>query len=429
MIGATSSSPDATAWGKIAAWCVYDWGNSAFPAIITTFVFAPYFVQGVAANEAVGTAQWGWAVSASAIAVAFLSPPLGAIADAFGRRKPWLGFFTIICVVACFALWWVRPLASDILYALIVFAIANTAFELAIVFYNAMLPSVAPRGLIGRVSGWAWGLGYMGGLACLVFVLFAFVQTETPLFGLDKEMAEHARIVGPISAFWYAIFALPLFFMIRERSGKSTGAAGAVRQGLATLWRSLVNIRHYANIARYLGARMIYTDGLNTLFAFGGIYAAGTFGMELKEVIIFGICLNLMAGLGAAGFAWVDDLIGAKHTILIGLVGLIIFGTGILVVEDKTAFWILGLTLGVFFGPVQAGSRSLLVKVAPEAMMTEMFGLYSLSGKATAFFGPLVLGWVTLATNSQRAGMATVLVFFVVGGVILLTVREEQITE
>ncbi|MEE8444665.1 MAG: MFS transporter, partial [Alphaproteobacteria bacterium] len=277
------------------AWCVYDWANSAFPAIITTFVFAPYFVKAVAENEIDGTAQWGWAVTASALVVALLSPPLGAIADAGGPRKPWLAALTGLAVVSCFLLWFVRPTSDDVLYALVIFAAANVSFEFATVYYNAMLPDIAPADRIGRVSGWGWGLGYAGGLICLLIVLFGFVRADPLPFGLDRESLEHVRVVGPISALWYGVFALPLFWFVPDRRSRGLAAAEAVRRGLANLRQSLVEIRRYRNIVRFLLARMIYTDGLNTLFAFGGIYAAGTFGMDTAEIIMFGIALNATA--------------------------------------------------------------------------------------------------------------------------------------
>jgi UMF1 family MFS transporter len=171
---------------------------------------------------------------------------------------------------------------------------------------------------------------------------------------------------------------------------------------------------------------MIYTDGLNTLFAFGGIYAAGTFGMDITEVMLFGIALNVTAGLGAFAFGWVDDLIGPKRTIAVALVMLALTGAALLSVESKSAFWALGLVLGAFFGPAQAGSRSFMARLAPPDMRTEMFGLYSLSGKATAFAGPALLAWVAIATDSQRLGMATIIIFLVGGLALLLTVREPQ---
>jgi UMF1 family MFS transporter len=199
-----------------------------------------------------------------------------------------------------------------------------------------------------------------------------------------------------------------------------------VRRGLAQLVETARRIRQYGNIARFLIARLLYIDGLDTLFAFGGIYAAGSFGMTTAEIITFGIAINVTAGLGAAAFAWVDDAIGAKRTILIALVGLVAFGTPLLFAEGKFWFWALALPLGIFFGPAQAASRSLMARLAPPQLSAEMFGLFALSGRATAFLGPAALAWATLAFDSQRAGMATVLIFIVAGFVLLIPVREAR---
>lgn len=412
--------------GTRVVWCLYDWANSSFPAVILTFVFAAFFTRGVALNPVQGTGLWGSAITLSALAIAIASPVLGAIADRNGPRKPWLGVFTVLCVLATAGLWFVRPHPDSIMLALVLVAFGNFAFEIAIVFYNAMLPEICPESRLGRLSGWGWGLGYAGGLVCLVIVLFGFVQAEVPPFGLDRAAAEHVRISGPIAALWYAVFALPLFFLLPDRAGTGAGAAGAVREGFRQLAGTVRALKGRGAILRFLIGRMIYTDGLNTLFAFGGVYAAGTWGMEVEEVILFGIALNLTAGLGAAGFAWIDDWIGARRTILISLVGLMILGAGILIVTDKTWFWVLGAAIGIFFGPAQAASRSLMARMAPPDMRAEMFGLYALSGKATAFVGPAILGWVTVMANSQRVGMATVLVFFLVGFVILWPLVEPK---
>jgi UMF1 family MFS transporter len=420
------AAPLGAGRGARVVWCLYDWANSSFPAVILTFVFAAFFTRGVALNPVQGTGLWGSAITSSALAIAIASPVLGAIADCNGPRKPWLGVFTVICVLATAALWFVRPHPDSIMLALVLVAIGNFAFEIAIVFYNAMLPEICPEDRLGRLSGWGWGLGYAGGLVCLVIVLFGFVQVEVPPFGLDRGAAEHVRISGPIAALWYALFALPLFLILPDRTGTGAGALGAVRKGFGQLAGTLRALRGRGAILRFLIGRMIYTDGLNTLFAFGGVYAAGTWGMEVEEVIMFGIALNLTAGLGAAGFAWIDDWIGARRTILISLVGLMILGAGILIVTDKTWFWILGAAIGIFFGPAQAASRSLMARMAPPDMRAEMFGLYALSGKATAFVGPAVLGWVTVLANSQRVGMATVLAFFLVGFVILWPLKEPE---
>jgi MFS transporter, UMF1 family len=411
--------------GQIS-WALYDWANSAFSAVIITFVFATYFSQGIAPDPVTGTALWGWTMTVGGIAIAVVSPILGAIADAGGRRKPWLAVFTGVSVIGCLLLWQARPDPAFVLFTLVVVGITNLCFEIAGVFYNAMLPEIVSREYLGRLSGWAWGLGYAGGLACLIFALFALIQTETPLFGLDKASAEHVRATGPLVGLWLAVFSLPLFLFTPDRRSTGLPAALAVRQGLAQLRRTFANLRRYRAILRFLVARMIYTDGLNTLFAFGGIYAAGTFGMSTAEVIQFGILLNVTAGLGALGFAWIDDRIGAKRTILIALVGLLACGTAAVLATSTTVFWLAGGLLGIFVGPTQAASRSLMARMAPAEVRTEMFGLYALTGKITAYIGPFLLGTVTYWTGSQRWGIATILAFFVVGGLLLLPLREPK---
>jgi MFS transporter, UMF1 family len=406
------------------SWALYDWANSAFSAVIVTFVFATYFSQGIAENPTVGTAQWGWAMTASGIAIALTAPILGAVADAVGRRKPWLFGFTWGAIAGCFALWYARPEVDYVLYALVVVALTNFVYEIAQVFYNAMLPEIAGRERIGRISGWSWGLGYFGGLVCLTFTLFAFVHAETPLFGLSREDAENVRIVGPLVGAWYLVFSLPLLLFTPDRDATGRLLSEAVRDGLAKLWHTVRNVRHYREIAKFLIARLFYTEGLNTLFLFGGIYAAGTFGMDMAQVVQFGILLNITAGLGAFAFGWIDDWIGAKRTILIALACLMLFGLAAVLVTDPFLFWIIGAGLGLFVGPAQAASRSLMARIAPEDVRTEMFGLYALSGKITAYMGPFVLGTVTYLTNSQRLGVATILLFWLVGALLLLTVRD-----
>jgi len=407
----------------IAAWCLYDWANSAFPTVIITFVFAAYFTKGVAPDEVTGTALWGQAIGWSALFVAVISPIVGAIADHTGPRKPWLFVATLACVVLSSALWVVAPEADMMIWGLLLVACANIAFETGMVFYNAMLPDMVCDARIGRVSGWGWGTGYLGGLICLALVLVLFVQTDTPLFGLDKQSAEHLRATGPFVALWMALFAVPLFFFSPDRARTGIKVRQAVRRGFAELGQTVRTARAHATVFRYLLARMIYTDGLNTLFAFGGIYAAGTFGMSFADLIKFGIGMNVMAGLGALAFSWADDRWGPVRVIYISLTALTLLGAAILVITDITHFWIIGLSLGLFVGPAQSASRSLMAHLAPADIRTEMFGLYALSGKATAFLGPMLVGALTAAFDSQRVGMAGILVFFVVGGLLLRGVR------
>ena len=403
----------------LIAWCFYDWANSAFPTVVVTFIFAAYFTTTLSETPEAGTGLWGWALSLSGLAVALLAPVFGALADQRGRRKPWIGGFTLLAILCAAGLWWVAPDPGFALLALVLVGLGNAAFELGQVFYNAMLPDVASARRLGRVSGWAWGLGYAGGLVCLALCLVLFVRPEVPLFGLDTDAAEQIRIIGPFVALWFAVFALPLFLYTPDSPATGVPAGQAVRQGLATLVATLRALPRHGQVGRFLLARMIYTDGLNTLFAFGGIYAAGTFGMSFEDILVFGILLNVAAGLGAFGFGWMDDRLGAKPTIMVALAGLLAAGVSILLVETQAWFIALGCVLGLFIGPAQAASRSLMARLAPPELRGELFGLYALSGKATAFIGPALVGWVTVWADSQRAGMATIPIFFLIGMILL----------
>ena len=412
---------DKTQRGLIA-WCFYDWANSAFPTVITTFVFAAYFTKQVAPDTITGTNNWGVAISISALAVAISGPVFGAVADATGHRKPWLLAFTLIAALAAAMLWTVEPTTAFVLHALFWVALANFAFEMGMIFYNAMLVDIAPAERLGRWSGWGWGFGYLGGLTCLGLILVTFIQTETPPFGLNKEAAEELRITGPFVAVWMLLFALPLFFITADKLSTGKAIKTAIKEGVKTLIYTLRKLPHYRNLARFLLARMLYTDGLTTLFAFGGIYAAGTFRFSFEDLIVFGIGMNIAAGLGAIGFAWLDDGLGSKRVIMISVASLTLLGSSLLIIEDITLFWICSLTLGLFVGSAQSASRSLMARLAPTEMIAEFFGLYALSGKATAFLGPAVLAWATIEFESQRAGMATIILFFLTGLIIMIKV-------
>jgi UMF1 family MFS transporter len=405
---------------------LYDWANSAFSSVITTFIFATYFTEAVAESSTIGTAQWGRALGLCGVMIAVLSPIFGAIGDRGGRRKPWLAVFTLLCAAATSLLWFIGPSPRHVPWALILFSAATLGFEFATVFYNAMLPDLVSEDYLGRVSGWGWGLGYLGGLICLVIALLAFVQADPPPWGLNRQASEHIRMTNLLVGAWFGLFSLPLFLWTPDRPSKGLTMRAAVREGLRTLAGTLRHVRRYGSAVRFLLAHMIYADGLVTLFAFGGIYAAGTFGMDFAEVIWFGIALNVTAGIGAALFAWVDDKAGSKPTILIALACLIVLGAVGVLAESKQTFWISGMALGLFVGPAQAASRSLMARLAPAELQAEMFGLFALSGKATTFLGPLVLGAVTERFDSQRAGMASVLCFFLAGLLLLLPVKEPR---
>lgn len=410
----------------LASWCAYDWANSAFPTIVTTFIFPVYFTQAVAENPIQGAAQWGYTVAASSLVVAFAAPPLGAIADHLGRRKPWLLAFTLLTAAATAALWWVKPSPQYAFLALTLYAVAAASFGFAMVFYDAMLRSIAPPGYIGRISGWGWSLGYAGGLLCLVIALLAFIEADPPPFGLSAALREHVRATSLLVAAWFTLFSIPIFLFTPDRPARNTSFHDAIQSGLLGLHGSLRTILNHEPLARFLLAYMLYANGLNTLFAFGGIFAAGAFGMSLTEVLYFGIALNVTAGLGAAGFAWIDDLIGSKKTIMVALCAVSSLGLALVLVRSETVFVVLGCALGLFVGPAQAAGRSMMAKLAPHDLETEAFGLFGLAGKVTVFLGPLVLGLATQVSGSQRVGMSTVLVFFVAGILVLLPLREPE---
>ena len=358
-----------------------------------------------------------------ALLVAFGGPVLGALADQGGRRKPWILGFTLLATTATALLWFVTPEAGSVALALVLVGLGIVGAEFAVVFYNAMLPDLAPPDRLGRWSGWGWALGYTGGVLCLVIALFGFVNPE-PWFAIERSEAAHVRATFVLTAGWFLVFSIPFFLVTPDLAGPRKPMGVAVRDGLAQLATSIRHVRRYGVIVRFLIARMFYIDGLATIFAFGGVYAAGAFDMTEREVLLFGIALNVTAGFGALGFAWLDDHLGSRTTILLSLAGLLACGTAILVVDDRTLFWAAGMALGIFVGPAQAASRSYLARIAPAELRTEMFGLFALSGKATAFVGPLLVGWVTFATDSQRIGMSTILVFFAIGAALLWTLPD-----
>lgn len=406
------------------AWALFDWANSPFTTLIITFVFPPYFVAAIVGDQARGQAVWGYALAASGLVVAVLSPPLGALADAAGRRKPWILGFTLMCIIGSGLLWYAHPAPGFVTWTIACVIIANRGFEFGVVFNNAMLPDIVAKEELGRLSGWAWGLGYCGGLAALAIALLVFIPPETAPFGLDRGEGEQVRVLGPLTAPWFAVFAWPLLIFTPDRPAQAGGLRGALRAGLQQMRALLPELRDRPEVMRFLLGHMLYADGLATLFAFGGIYAAGTFGMTLSEVIAFGVLLNITAGLGAFAFGCVDDWIGSRRTVILTLAGLIIAAVAAVLAESRIVLWFAGATIGLFVGPVQAASRSFMARLSPNERQTEFFGLFALSGRATTFAGPALVAVITDATRSQRLGLVTIIVFCLAGLKLLVAVPE-----
>ncbi len=408
----------------IVSWAFYDFANSPFTTLVVTFVYSTYFTKAIASDPIIGTALWSRAVTTTAVIVALGSPILGALADRGGYRKLFVVLTTFICAAATAMLYFVLP--GRAFEALAVFVVANVAFEFGSVFYNAFLPDVAPHERIGSVSGLGWGLGYFGGLLALVLALVGLVQPDTPWFGFSKAAGENIRATNLLVAVWFVVFSLPLFLWVHEDRSRVSPAGSVVREAVSQLTRTFSHVRRYRQMVRFLVARLIYNDALVTVFAFGGIYAADTFGFSLQEVLVFGIVLNVAAGGGAILLGFVDDRIGGKRTIVVSLIGLILATTLAVLATSKLWFWVAGIWIGIFVGPNQAASRSLMGRFVPADTENEFFGFFAFSGKLTAFIGPFFLGLVTQISGSQRVGVSVVLILFAIGFGLLLTVDERE---
>lgn len=404
---------------------MYDFANSAFTTIIVTFVFAAYFTQEIASDKNTGTALWADAIAFSSLVIAILSPVIGAVSDRIGYRKHFLFGMTTILVAACASLYGVEP--GQVGRALTLFIIANIAFELGIVFYNSFLPDFAPKNKIGRISGFAWAMGYIGGLLALTIVLFGFIQADPPWFGLSSTEGQNIRATNLLTAAWIFIFSLPLFFWLKDdKPGQKAGCRHLIKGTALQLLATFRELKNYRQIIRFLFARIMYNDGLLTIFAFGGIYAAGTFNFTTDEIIMLGIVLNISAGAGSLALGYLDDLLGSKHTLLLSIAGLVLATILAVAATTKFWFWVAGITIGLFVGPNQASSRAMMARFIPMGKENEFFGFFAFSGKATAFLGPLMLGKITSLFGSQRLGVASLLIFFIAGATLLLRVDEKE---
>ncbi len=466
------------------SWALFDWANQPFFTLVTTFIFAPYFsgdlVAGLQESQALrdlghapsaeelarikeasgaaGQSALAFTQSAAGILLALLSPFLGSMADITGRRKPYIFLFQLLTATGCALLWFAAPGQVGIVL-LISFALilATIGAEFSIVFNNALLPRIAEPERIGWLSGLGWGLGYIGGLLALVIVLAvrdpAMVGLapagSPPLFGLDAKAFEVERLIGPMSALWLALFALPMFLLTPD--GKRSGVAplDAARDGARRLWATARRVSHYRNPFLFLIAYMIYNDGLAAIIAFGGVYAKGTFGWSTVTLGVFGIAITLFAIPGCLFGGRLDDRFGSRRLVLWSILGVIVATFGILSVSadrvlyaisvsplrpdrglfgstQELTFMGFAMLLSICMGPMQAGSRTLMGRLAPEGMSGEFFGLFALSGRATAWMAPTAIAIVTTMTQTQRWGVAIVLPFLVIGFCLLWFVREER---
>lgn len=395
---------------EIISYALYDWATSPVPTLHATFVFAVYFTTTVMPEN--GTFAWSQMSALAAFIVAFAAPFFGALADGKAMRKTLLMIVTVIGIISAAALWFVKPDASFATMALVLSAINIVVMEIAFVFYNALIVGVSTPKNIGRVSGFSWGLGYIGAIVCL-FLALAFVMPEVAPFGLDKSMAEHVRITMPLAAVWLLVFSIPFFIYVPE----GEKSEGSFKEILVEGWQV---VRTTPGVLRFLIARIFYADALVTLFAMGGIFAAKVFGFEQTDVLLFAILLNITAGIGAMIGGILDDRVGALPTIRVSLIAMVILGTAAMITTSATMFWIIGGILGIFVGPVQAASRSYFARLVPSGVEARAFSFMMLTGKATAFIGPMIYGWIVFLSGQERLGMSIVVVLMLIGFLLLI---------
>lgn len=442
--------PAATRRG-IWSWMLFDWAAQPFHTLVITFVFAPYFASQVAANPVDGQADWAFAATIGGFIIAFLAPVLGAFSDATGPRKPWIFGFSVLAVVAVFSLWYVTPdpAPANVMLALVAFVVALIGFEFAAIFNNAMMPGLVGRDRLGSLSGNAWALGYAGGLICLIAMLALMVANPEsgktlvgldPILGLDPGRLEGDRASGPLTALWFTIFVIPLFLFTPD-AARRPDVGNAVAKGLSELWDTIVTLPKHPSLFAFLGSSMFYRDALNGLYTFGGIYAVGVLGWSTIQLGVFGILASVTGILGCILGGWLDVRIGTKRVVTIAILVLIV-SCGLVIstsdtevlfmtVADGSAaptilFYCAGALIGAAGGALQAASRPLLVdQVDHPERMGEAFGLYALSGKATAFLAPLGIFVFTELSGSQRIGITPILILFVVGLLLLIPVRSK----
>jgi UMF1 family MFS transporter len=445
-----SGRPVASRAARLA-WMFFDWAAQPFFTLVTTFVFAPYFANHVAGNATDGQQIWGVAAGTAGLIIALFSPIFGALGDVAGARKPWIAAFSVLAVLGSVALYFAVPGGE---YAIAIgvtgFIVGTIGFEFATNFNNAMMPELVSRSDLGRLSGSGWALGYAGGIVCLFIVLgFMSADPETgltlfniaPILGLDPSTYEGDRATGPFTAIWYVIFITPMFVLVKD-APKRGNVAGALRKSLAELWRRAKALPARRSYFAFLVTSMIYREGLNTVFVFGGIYAAGVLGMTIMQLGVFGILVALTGAAGAWTGGVLDQRFGPKPVVATSCVVLAAAALAVISLSQEsilffipvaadsdaplTGFYIAGAIIGAAGGALQAASRTLLVDQVEPGEVAEAFGFFALTGKASNFIGPYLVALITALTQSQRWGVTPVIVLLAAGAVGLIWVRQKS---
>ena len=394
---------------QVASWCLFDFANSSYSAVIAAVVFQVFYINRIVGNgNGQGDLWWGRAISASMLFVSLTSPFLGGIADYAGLRKRLLGAYTALCVgaVAAFAL--LPPGAALAGFALIL--LANVGMEGGQVFYNSFLPQVAPPDRRGRVSGWGYGVGYAGSIVSLLIAL--------PLAQAGRFEAIWLMVAG-----FFALFSLPAFLFLPRDRRSGLPALEAGRRGLASAVGTLRELWGRREARRFLLAYLVYEDGVNTVIVFSSSLAATTFGFGQGELIALYLVVQVTALAGAFALAKPTDTWGPKRVVSLSLLLWAAVAVAAYLAQGKAAFWMVACTAGLGLGSVQAGTRAFYSQFIPAGKEAEYFGVYSLVGKTSAVIGPLVFGQVSAALGSQRPAILSIVLFFAAGLALLTRVR------
>ena len=403
---------------EIVAWAMFDFANSSYTTVVVTFFFSLVFTQLIAAGPSADF-WWGRALWASNAIVLVLSPLVGAIADESGRKKAFLFATYLLCIVSTAALWFVQP--GQIPLAMALFIVSNIAFSFGENFAGAFLPEISTPYTIGRISGFGWGLGYFGGLASLAL---AFPLARR---GIALENFEHLRMIWPVTALFFLVAGLPTFLVLQERAPrKSEPLAYYLRNGFRRLGETWRQARTFGQLVRFLFVFFLYSIGLTSTIAFFGVYAGTTLKFTVLELFGLGALLQIPSALGAVAFGLVQDRLGAQRTLQIALALWLVVSATVALATEKRTFWIIAMVAGLGIGSVQASSRALVGAFSPLRKSGEFFGLWGLAGKAAYACGPLIFGWVSSATHSQRAAVWVNGAFFLAGLLGLFAVDETK---
>lgn len=432
---------------RVWGWWWFDWASQPYNTLLITFIFAPY-VKELMDDGARAQSAWGFGIGAAGFIIAMLAPILGAMADISGNRMRWIWGFSVMYVAGAFGLWWAAPGDFNLILIMVFFAIGMIGMEFATIFTNSMLPDLGTREEIGRISGNGWAFGYLGGLFALVIMLTLFAESADtgktfigidPIFGLDAAQREGTRAVGPLTATWYAVFMIPFFLWVRDPKPVAP-PRGALKMALADVLQTLRGLPRNRSLFAYLASSMFYRDGLNGMYVFGGIYAAGVLGWSVVDTGVFGIIAIVTGAIFAMLGGRADQAFGPKPVITVSIIVLtfvaitIVFISrdsvfGIPLAEGSTLpdvmFYVIGALIGASGGTIQSASRTMMVRQANPERMTEAFGLYALAGKATSFIAPLSIGVVTAISGSQQIGVTPLIALFLVGLVLLTWVKPD----